>query len=128
MTDHELDAALGELGLGPSGSFHGEVMSRIEELDALREQYRRQTRTSRGIWLGGLCTGLIGVSAALLGPRLPGFDLGVALTAISAAECQYWVSAVAVAVAAALVAFDDLDGESSRNARNRPRQQATARD
>lgn len=128
MTDHELDAALGELDLGPSGGFDGEVMSRIEELDALREQGRRQTRTSHGIWLGGLCTGLIGVSAALLGPRLAGFDLGVALTAISAAECQYWPSAVALAVTAALVALDGPDGESSGNTGNEPQRPATTPD
>ena len=118
MTDHELDAALGELDPGPSGSFHGEVMSRIEELDALREQYRRQTRTSRGIWLGGLAIGLAGASAALLGPRLAGCDLRVAFTALSATDCPYWPSAVALAVTAALVAFDGPDGEGSRKTRD----------
>jgi hypothetical protein len=114
MTDHELDAALGELDPGPSGSFHGEVMSRIEELDALREQYRRQTRTSRGVWLGGLAIGVAGAGAALLGPHLPGCDLRAALTAISATNCPYWAPAAALAVTAALVAFDAPDGEGSR--------------
>ena len=118
MTDHELDAALGELGPGPSGTFHDEVMSRIEELDALREQYRRRARTSRGICLGALCTGLICVSGALLGPRLAGCDLRVAFTALSATDCQYWPSAVGLAVTAALVAFDGPDGESLRKTRN----------
>ena len=118
MTDHELDAALGELGLGPSGAFHDEVMSRIEELDALREQYRRRARTSRGICLGGLAIGLAGVGAALLGPRLAGFDLLGAVTAICATDCQYWPSAVGLAVTAALVAFDGPDGESFRKTRN----------
>ena len=93
-------------------------MSRIEELDALREQYRRRVRTSRGIWLGGLAIGLAGASAALLGPPLAGCDLRVAFTALSATDCQYWPSAVALAVTAALVAFDGPDGESSRKTRN----------
>ena len=118
MTDHELDAALGELGPGPSGSFHGEVMSRIEELDSLREQYRRRARTSRGIWLGGLAIGLAGAGAALLGPRLAGLDLRVAIAAICATDCQYWPSAVGLAVTAALVAFDAPDGGGLRKTRN----------
>ena len=126
MTDHELDEWLGTLDQGPSCGFHGKVMSRLEELDALREQYRRQARISRGVWLGGLAIGVAGAGAALLGPHLPGCDLRAALTAISATNCPYWTPAAALALTAALVAFDAPDGEGSRKTHDRPRRQATA--
>ena len=59
MTDHALDDLSADLSLG----FHGRVMSRLAELDPLREQCRRQMRMSRRIKLGELAIG-IAVSAS----------------------------------------------------------------
>ncbi len=110
MNDRDLDRALDALTIEPGVGFGADVMSHIEELDAVREEYRTRARRSRLAWLAAIAGGLVagGVAALALLPLPVWFrQFGeVMIVAIASVDYQRLAPFASLAAAFALAASE----------------------